>query len=143
MACNTAHLLLPELQQRIGHRFTSLVENAVNEVLSRKMSRIGLIASPTTIHTQLYQAALEARGIEVLVPTAQECSAVEAVIRGVIAGNNHARLRAMLVPISQSLRAQGAEAVLLGCTELSVLYPREQPHRVDPLHIIVKPLIGE
>lgn len=143
IACNTAHLLVPELERRLGVRFISLTRNTVAEITRLGLHRIGLLASPTTIHTRLYENALQVKDIEVILPSPVKQQKIEHIIRDVIAGRPHKQLQAGLQPIMRDLERSGAEAVLLGCTELSVLFPGESAMRIDPLHIIVKKLVKE
>jgi aspartate racemase len=98
-----------------------------------------LLASPTTIQTRLYENPLVKAGVRVILPTVNEQAAVETAIRNVISGNSNERL---LRPIIARLQSMGAEKVLLGCTELSVLFEHQQTaDLLDPLDIVTTKLL--
>lgn len=58
------------------------------------------------------------RNIELLTPQKEELQVVEEIIRGVIAGNNQNIDKGKYVALINKLFDQGAEAIILGCTEL-------------------------
>ncbi|MGH7240823.1 MAG: aspartate/glutamate racemase family protein [Candidatus Saccharimonadales bacterium] len=139
MACNTAHLLLPELEARLGKQFLSLISTTVANLKAKQVRCIGILASPTTIKTKLYESALGTVGIACKLPTAKEQQRIEEVIRGVIAGKVST---SKLEPIMQRLRAEGATHLLLGCTELSVAFAHsDDTSLLDPLGIITEQLL--
>lgn len=141
IACNTAHLLVPELEMRLGYSFTSLITSTVQEISRRDIRKIAILASPTTIRTKLYEKVLQMNGIEVMLPSQAEQNIVELTIRDVIAGGGPRRLQQRFTLVTSRLRNQGAEAILLGCTELSILYPQERQTLIDPLHIVTDKLL--
>jgi aspartate racemase len=122
LACNTAHLLRPDATLLRRKTFLSLLETVAGNAASNRCRRVGLLASPTTIRTKLYDEALQHYGISSLAPTAKEQQSVESVIRNVIAGRQSIHDSKRLARIVQSLQASGADAVLLGCTELPLVF---------------------
>lgn len=102
------------------------------------------MASPTTIRTGLYEDELLANGIKVILPTKNEIEIIEASIRGVICGHNAVRLQKNLRPIINSMKERGAKKVLLGCTELSVIFGHAiHTDLVDPLSTIACVLLSD
>ena len=144
MACNTAHLLVPTLETRHNIHFTSLIDSTVKHVVKSQVESIGIMASPTTIHTRLYEDELVSNGIEVILPSRQEIETIEDCIRKVICGHDATKLQNHLRPIIDSMMERGAKHVLLGCTELSVVFGGAyQMDLVDPLSIITRELLTD
>lgn len=143
IACNTAHLLAPAIEERLGIRIVSLIEHTANEAKRRGITCLGILASPTTIRSKLYEQPLRSIGINVIVPDSPQIEIVERAIRSVLAGMPPVKHRQALETVIDSLKQRGAEAILLGCTELSVLLPRQKPDRLDPLHIITTKLFED
>lgn len=139
IACNTAHLLLPDLRTMTGMNFASLIDITIKDVLLSDIQSIGILASPTTISTKLYESKLKNAGLTVINPTKSELEIIEVAIRYVISGNNPDNERPNLQEIIDTMIAKGAEAIILGCTELSVIFSNN-PHQslIDPLHLVVK-----
>ena len=139
IACNTAHLLQPDIERRLNIRITSMVDAAVDHV-SRYYKTIRLLASPTTIRTGLYDKPLKAAGVTVLTPDKDEEQALEVIIRAVISGQAIPQSALDKVPIiiqSEQVNATNYPPVLLGCTELSCAFA-EKPNTIDPMNILLR-----
>lgn len=57
LACNTAHILLDQLKSASRMPFISMVDEVAKEVISRKINKVGLLTSPTTLKVDLFQQA--------------------------------------------------------------------------------------
>lgn len=147
IACNTAHLLQPDIEQRLNIRITSMVDAAIDYV-SRHHKTIRLLASPTTIRTGLYDKPLKTAGVTVLTPDKDGEQALEVIIRAVISGQAIPQSALDKVPItSQSEQANAVNyinnsspPVLLGCTELSCAFA-EEPNTINPMNILINHLV--
>ncbi len=123
------------------HPVISLVDTTVETIRRQGLHTVGLLASPTTIQSKLYETALARIGTVCLLPTKAEQHEVELLIRSVIAGKKPATKR--LLRIAHRLRRAGAEKVLLGCTELSVLMADHAAGEfIDPLCVITDVLFN-
>lgn len=122
MPCNTASYFHAELAAAVPVPFLDIVGEAVTAAQQRipGLQRLGVLATDGTIHAGTYERACAARGLDYLVPT----PAVQAEVMGVIYDGVKAGVpvpRERYDALVQALRDQGAEAVVLGCTELSIL----------------------
>src|SRR6185437_6903357 len=86
IACNTAHLLLPELQKVSRIPFISMIDEVVHQVKKDGIQTIGIVGSPTTLTSKLYQSKLEQQNITCVLPTKTQLMSLEKIIRNVIAG---------------------------------------------------------
>jgi aspartate racemase len=125
IACNTAHILLPSLQKITNIPFVSIIEEVAKTVKTNRIETVGLMATPVTIHSQLYQKALKKQGVKIIIPTLRERTTTDAVVRHVLAGKIKESDRKKLIEISESLRVRGAEGIILGCTELPLIFPKD------------------
>lgn len=125
IACNTAHILLPELQRISKTAFVSMVDEVVKEVITQKHKTIGIMGTPSTLRYKLYQVPLENAEIKVIVPNESQIKILESVIRNVIAGKLLKSDSLKLLKIANSLKEQGAEGIILGCTELPLVFPKK------------------
>lgn len=123
IACNTAHLLLDDLQKETKVPFVSMIGEMVKQVQKGGYKKIGLMGTPTTLRTGLYSQTLKKVGVESVLPNPKQIEQLEQIIRGVIAGKNGKREELLLIKIADSLVSKGAEAVILGCTELPLVFP--------------------
>jgi len=142
LACNTAHILLPEIERLCKIRFVSLTDAAIEAVTRRNLKKVGVLASPMTFKVGLYEKPLQKKGIEVVTPGKEELDLLENAIREVIANKPATALAGKLKPIISRMRQSGAENIILGCTELSVIFGNTQDKTlIDPLNEICKQLI--
>lgn len=142
LACNTAHLLVPELEEAYDMRLTSLVQATVQAIKRSGARRVGLLASPTTVKSKLYEKPLSRVGCETILPTLIDIDILEQAIRHVIAGGPAKEFRGSIEQIINRMIDEGADCVILGCTELSVIFSHALENRVvDPLSAVCEQLL--
>lgn len=142
IACNTAHILFDNLQAVSKVPFVSIIEEVVNTVRGNKIDRVGLLATPSTIRFGLFENALNKFNIEVILPTKKELEACEGVIRNVIAGKKLKSDILKVRSIANSLKKRGAQGIILGCTEIPLIFPKEFSIPVfDSLEILAQALL--
>lgn len=144
IACNTAHLLFNRLSHALPDlHLQSLIDSVVHEAKSRDMHTVALLASPTTIKTKLYQNALERAGIVCRVPDEKQINQLEVMINDTInrtSTEHTSRLRGM----SDMFLNNECDGVLLGCTELPIIFgEHEDPRILDSLDIFSNSLVDQ
>jgi aspartate racemase len=122
LACNTAHAMTADVGMLQQAPFISMLEVVAAKLESDNIQKVGLLASPTTIRTKLYANVLTAHGIIVVEPTGQDQRTLERVIRAVISGTAGKLEERALERVAHRLVVRGAEALLLGCTELPLIF---------------------
>lgn len=124
IACNTAHLLLNDLRPQTDTPFISMIESTAKKVVNDGFKKIGLLATPTTFRSQLYQNALQQYDVQVITPDDAQIDELGEIVQAILAGDfNQSPQR--LVAIADVLVKQGAEVIILGCTELPLVFPSE------------------
>ena len=112
---------------------------------------VGVLSTTGTWRTRLYPQLLETRGLRVVAPDAALQETINAAIynpdHGIkSAGRATAQARADLARGIVALRAQGAEAVVLGCTEMPLAFPEGEYDGlplVDSTWVLARALIRE
>lgn len=125
--CNTAHYYWPDIHRSVGIPVWHLVDltlQAVKKNLPKNKQTIGLLASPALEKIGLYQHGCDRQGLSLLYPTEKE-KQLE-VIRAVKKGRHTANHIAILNALAAQLVASGADAIVLGCTEFSILHQEIQ-----------------
>ncbi|HVC04358.1 MAG TPA: amino acid racemase [Candidatus Acidoferrales bacterium] len=133
MACNTAHAFYADIATSVDVPLVDWVGEAARSVASRHApgTAVGVLATTGTLGAGLYQKALSAYGLNVVVPGEEREEELMRVIYGpggvkAGAGDRDVLVRRMR-EIAEDLNRNGASATLLACTELSALFP----HRPD------------
>ncbi len=117
IACNTAHYWYEGLLQA-GLPILHMADAACAAFADKPYKRIGLLATNGTIAAGFYQARMAARGISCLLPdeAAQRALVLTAIEH--VKRNELERAHALATRAAQHLLDQGAEAIIIGCTEL-------------------------
>ena len=115
----------------------SLIDITIEEILRRKLTSVAVLSSPLTQRTGLFIDRLKAINVECIGQNADEAHQTEKIIRQIIAGQN--KDESMLDNQIMALVKRGAEGVVLGCTELSVLGAKHNAnHTIDPLRLVTE-----
>lgn len=142
IACNTAHILLPQLQAVSKAPFISMIDETVRQVQRDGKNKVGLLGTPSTIKYGLYQTALKKYGISTVTPSEKQIISLERMIRNVLKGKIFAKDSQNLEKIANVLKAQGAEAIILGCTEIPLVFPSKYSLPVhNSVEILAKALL--
>ena len=119
---NTMHKVAAIVETKIGIPLLHLADCTADEVLNAGTKRVALLGTRFTMEEDFYKSRLEARGLEVLVPGADDIAEVNRVIydelcQGVVLDTSRARYKAIV----EQLKSLGAQGVILGCTEITML----------------------
>lgn len=119
---NTMHLLAPRVEAAVAVPLLHIADVAARAIRARGIVRIGLLGTRFTMEQPFYRERLQAAGLEVQVPDAAAREDVHRVIyeelcRGEIVEASRERFRQVV----GGLAASGAQAVVLGCTEIGLL----------------------
>jgi len=118
MPCNTGHFFQSAIREAVDIPFIDMIEETVR-VLSVK--RVGLLATTATVTAGIYKIACDKRGIELVTPTHEDQELVTDIIRRIKAGGSGQSVREHTTAIVSRLSDCGAEAVIAGCTEISLV----------------------
>jgi aspartate racemase len=134
IACNTAHAFAAQVAASVRVPLVNWIEEVTSATTARQpgLRRIGLLATNGTISSGLYQEAFASHDVQVLVPDrAAQGRVMEAIYgpAGVKSGSTDlGAARDATEAAGRALVERGAEAILLACTELSVLFAGRSPN---------------
>ncbi len=142
--CNTAHYFYDMLTDAIDIPFLNIMEETAKYLNECGVKKVGVMATQGTISTKTYNKYLTSHGIECIVPEKEEQELVNDIIYKDIKNGKRANMK-NFVKVSDSLFEQGAERIILGCTELSLIKKQENLHShfVDSLEVLAKRAIEE
>lgn len=131
--CNTAHLWFDELQAASPVRLLHIVESVVADLRRQGVTqgKVGILGTPATIAMGLYQRYLRAAGYEPVEPSTHD---VQRLCVPAIAAVKANRIDEAFAPAAEGIRLlaqQGAQAVVLGCTELPLAVPTSRRREFD------------
>ncbi len=123
---NTLHKVAPQVQARLRVPLVHIAEAAAEALAARGITRVGLLGTKYTMTQEFYRDKLTERGIDVLIPEGEDIDLVNRVIfdelcLGVVKGES----KADYLRVIALLQSRGAQAILLGCTELGLIVSQE------------------
>ena len=122
IATNTMHKVAPEVAAGIRIPLLHIMDAAADAVLASGLDCVGLLGTRFTMSESFCRQRLEEKGIRVLVPGATEQDLVHQVIFDELClGVIREASRRDFLTIIDGLRSQGAQGIILGCTEIGLL----------------------
>lgn len=118
--CITAHYFHDEIEDLIGRPVINLPGEVVRHLKEHGWNRIGIMATDGTIQSGLFQHALEEQGMKAIVPKPESQKKVMHIIYEDVKANKPIEMNLFREVVSE-LRGRGAEVIVLGCTELSLV----------------------
>lgn len=130
---NTMHKVAPQIEENISIPILHIADATAEKLLDKKISKVGLLGTNFTMEQEFYKGRLTDKfAIDVVVPEEEDRLKVHNIIyQELCRGEIKESSRAEYIRIIDKLRNQGAEAVILGCTEIALLV--QQQHTDVPL----------
>lgn len=131
---NTMHKVATEIEQGISIPLLHIADATAEKLLADKKQKVGLLGTQFTMQQDFYKGRLRDQyGIEVITPDKDAQELVHRVIyqelcQGIVNLNS----RQAYLDIIAGLHEQGAQAVILGCTEIALLV--QQQDTIVPLY---------
>lgn len=137
--CVTSHYFYKEISKEMGVPVVNMVEETVRKAKTSCVRKVGIMATSGTVKTSLFQKAFAAQDIETLVPTDElQDDVMYLIYQCVKAGRpiDYSRYHR----VADALLSQGADQIVLGCTELSVLNmgEKKEPKTICALSVLAE-----
>ena len=123
LCTNTMHKVAPAIEAAIAIPFLHIADPTALAIKSRGIQKIGLLGTRFTMEEEFYKSRLESKhGLQVLTPNAAGRDQIHGIIyEELCLGKIQDSSRDIYRQVMQDLVAQGAQAIILGCTEISLL----------------------
>lgn len=126
--CNTAHAFVDRMQAHLRIPVLNMLDETMAQVSGLYPGQlVGLLATSGTVESRVYAEAARRAGVEMIVPDAEHQRLVmESIygVAGVKAGFTDGQCREDLLKAIVHLAKRGAAVLVLGCTELPLIYPQ-------------------
>lgn len=127
LGANTAHIVAERIADKIGLPLIDIREATANAIQKKQLKKVGLLGTVYTMELDFYKQKLAQKGLEVLIPeTKFEIDYIEETLvnelgKGIIAPET----KQAYLTIINKLIADGAEGIILGCTEIPLLISQQ------------------
>jgi aspartate racemase len=122
LATNTMHRFADDLRARLTIPFLHLADATAQRIRAFGLNRVALLGTAYTMEQDFYKSRLIAHGIEPMVPNPQKRAEIHRIIydelcHGIVKDESRETYRAIISDLVQ----EGAQGVILGCTEITML----------------------
>jgi aspartate racemase len=124
LCTNTMHKVAPEITRAVPLPLVHIADATAERIKAAGLPRVGLVATRFTMEQDFYRGRLErGHGLQVLVPPPEDREIVHRVIydelcRGVVREESRAEYRRIVADLVR----HGADGIILGCTEITLLF---------------------
>ena len=123
LCTNTMHKVAPAIEAAVDVPLLHIADATAAVIVKQGLQRVGLLGTRFTMEQDFYKSRLQDRyGLEVMVPTSHERDEVHRIIyEELCLGHVRETSREVYRGVIRSMVEQGAQAVILGCTEIGLL----------------------
>ncbi len=123
LCTNTMHKVAGEIEASIHIPFLHIADATGQKIRDSRIGKVGLLGTRFTMEEDFYKSRLAGRyGLEVIVPDARQREIVHRVIFDeLVKGEIRRESKEQYIGIIEGLARDGAEGVVLGCTEIGML----------------------
>ena len=126
LGANTSHQYAEDIQQALRIPLLHIGEATADEITKAGLKKVGLLGTKYTMEMDFYKEKLKDKSIEPLVPGEEDRNFIHQSINNELLHNQfYPETKARFLKIIQQLQQQGAEGIILGCTEIPLLIKQE------------------
>ncbi|WP_017388050.1 aspartate/glutamate racemase family protein [Acinetobacter calcoaceticus] len=119
---NTMHKIAPQIEDAITVPFIHIADATAKEIVSQDIGKVALLGTAFTMEQDFYKARLQEHGIDVIIPNEADRKIVHRIIyEELCLGVINPDSRQKYETIVEALITEGAEGIILGCTEICML----------------------
>ena len=122
IATNTMHKLVPQIEKKINIPILHIADATANAIKKDGHKKVALLGTKFTMTQDFIKQKLIDAGLEVIIPDEEDINTVnEIIFNELCLGNVLDSSREKYKLIIKKMKEQGAEGVILGCTEIGML----------------------
>ncbi|MGX8834528.1 aspartate/glutamate racemase family protein [Amedibacillus sp. YH-ame6] len=126
---NTMHKVAPQIASMIQVPLIHIADATAEELIQQNIHRVGLLGTKYTMIEEFYKQKLIDKGINVLIPNEEDIESINnTIFKELCLGEVNDGSREKFKIIIDKLKQEGAEGIILGCTEIGLLiHPTDVP----------------
>ena len=136
--CNTVHLFIKEVRDAVNIPVLSIIDESIKFLKEKKLEKIGLLATQNTINSGIYAQPMTKNGIKIELPKPEAQKLMGELIARLVSNHYSNKDKEELLKIIEQLSKKNIEAVLLACTDLQLIAPKNTKTKIyDSMKILV------
>lgn len=141
--CNTLHLFIDIFRELSDVPIISIVDEIISEFKEKSVKCAGLLATTSTINSNLFQNALAKENINTVIPNDTEQESILRAIKNVLrTGQTNKTDSKKLHMIISGLKKRGADVILLACTDLQLIIASDGSEIFDTMEILANSAVN-
>ena len=122
LGANTMHNIAPHVKAAIKIPFIHIAEETGKEILKKGIKKVALLGTKYTMQLPFFKDVLASMGIETIIPNESDIQIInDGIYKELALGVITAVTKENYLQIMQKLQQEGAEGIILGCTEIPLL----------------------
>ncbi len=123
---NTMHKVAPQIEKEINIPIIHIAQVTANAINELGLKKIVLLGTKYTMTQDFYKQKLIDSGIEVFIPKDEDIEIVNDIIYYELClGKINSKSKDKLIEIIEYLKSEGAQGIILGCTEIGLLISQD------------------
>ncbi|MFF2459008.1 aspartate/glutamate racemase family protein [Peribacillus simplex] len=123
---NTMHKVVGYIEEKVSLPILHIADSTAKQIQESKISTVGLLGTKYTMEQDFYKTRIESNGIKVLIPNEEDRKVINQVIyEELCLGEIQQSSRDHYKKVIKGLVDDGAEGIILGCTEIGLLVKQE------------------
>jgi aspartate racemase len=138
MPCNSLHKFINDIRQAVNIPVLSIVEETSKFLKQQKIKKVGIIATPITTKSKLYEKPLKTKGIKTVVPDNFQQAKIGKLLHNIVSSRYDNKDRDMLLKVIQDFGKKKVRNIILACTDLQLLIPKQDSFKIyDTMKILL------
>jgi aspartate racemase len=122
LCANTMHLLADRIEEKVGLPVIHIATETAKEIKKSSIAKVGLLGTKFTMELDFFKDKLTAQNIETLIPELEDRDFIHNTIYDELGkGILNPKTKERYIRIIQQLIENGAQVIILGCTEIPLL----------------------
>jgi len=126
IGANTMHFAAESIKESISIPLVNIVDATINAIQAKGLTKVGLLGTKFTMEQDFFRERLIANGIDVNVPGAEDREFIhQTIFRELFSAHINPESKKRFLSIMDGLAGDGAQGIILGCTEIPLLIKQE------------------
>jgi aspartate racemase len=126
IGANTMHFAAESVKNNIGVPLVNIVDVTIEAIQTKGLSKVGLLGTKFTMEQDFFKSRLRSNGIEVNVPGEEDREFIkQTIFKELFLAYINPESKKRFLSIMETLAGDGAQGIILGCTEIPMLIKQE------------------
>ena len=144
MPCNSLHIFIENIRGVVKIPVLNITEETAKFLKERKISKVGILATATTINQKLYKGVFKNENIEQFLPAVFDQAKIGKIINNVVLNKHDNKDKKELLKIIDKFDKNDVKDIILACTDLQLLKPKHIKIKIyDTMKILADAAIRE